>query len=315
MRAESRWAAMPDPTTAITRNAVPTSSATARRASGVTRPRRRAARPGRRGPRAHAVVDPDAALAPVEQADLVQHLEVVADRRLGEVEGVVEVADAGLLVGVRRDQGEQPQPHRVGQRLEQRRDPLGLVGAERLLGQRGAAGDRARPGSSSRAETSTCIYIDRHRCLVATSRHRHSSICSGAAMSRLQLALNVDDLEQSIAFYTSLFGTEPAKVKPGYANFAVAEPPLKLVLIENPGQRRLAQPPRRRGRRHRHRRRRADPSRRRPVSPRSTSATPPAATPSRTSSGSRAPPTASAGRSTPSSRTPRTSASTPARTR
>ena len=55
-------------------------------------------------------------------------------------------------------------------------------------------------------------------------------------MSRLQLALNVDDLEQSIAFYTNLFGTEPAKVKPGYANFAVAEPALKLVLIENPGR-------------------------------------------------------------------------------
>ena len=111
-------------------------------------------------------------------------------------------------------------------------------------------------------------------------------------MSRIQLALNVDDLEQSIAFYTRLFGTEPAKVKPGYANFAVAEPALKLVLIENPGhggslnhlgvevtdtdtvdaeQRRWP----------------------RPASPRSTSATPPAATPSRTSSGSRAPPTAS----------------------
>src|SRR3954452_1114872 len=55
-------------------------------------------------------------------------------------------------------------------------------------------------------------------------------------MSRIQLALNVEDLEQSIAFYTSLFGTEPAKVKPGYANFAVAEPALKLVLIENPGR-------------------------------------------------------------------------------
>jgi catechol 2,3-dioxygenase-like lactoylglutathione lyase family enzyme len=55
-------------------------------------------------------------------------------------------------------------------------------------------------------------------------------------MSRIQLALNVDDLEESIAFYRRLFGTEPAKTKPGYANFAVAEPPLKLVLIENPGQ-------------------------------------------------------------------------------
>lgn len=55
-------------------------------------------------------------------------------------------------------------------------------------------------------------------------------------MSRLQLALNVDDLEQSIDFYSTLFGVEPAKTKPGYANFAIAEPPLKLVLIENPGQ-------------------------------------------------------------------------------
>ena len=55
-------------------------------------------------------------------------------------------------------------------------------------------------------------------------------------MSRVQLALNVDDLEESIAFYSRLFGTEPAKLKPGYANFAVAEPPLKLVLIENPGR-------------------------------------------------------------------------------
>jgi catechol 2,3-dioxygenase-like lactoylglutathione lyase family enzyme len=55
-------------------------------------------------------------------------------------------------------------------------------------------------------------------------------------MSRVQLALNVDSLDASIGFYSRLFGTEPAKVKPGYANFAVSEPPLKLVLIENPGQ-------------------------------------------------------------------------------
>src|SRR6266851_6255930 len=55
-------------------------------------------------------------------------------------------------------------------------------------------------------------------------------------MSRLQLALNVNDIEESIAFYSKLFGTEPAKVRPGYANFAIAEPPLKLVLLENPGQ-------------------------------------------------------------------------------
>ena len=53
-------------------------------------------------------------------------------------------------------------------------------------------------------------------------------------MSRVQLALNVADLDAAIDFYTKLFGTEPAKRRPGYANFAIAEPPLKLVLIEAP---------------------------------------------------------------------------------
>jgi catechol 2,3-dioxygenase-like lactoylglutathione lyase family enzyme len=53
---------------------------------------------------------------------------------------------------------------------------------------------------------------------------------------RIQLALNVDNLGESIAFYSKLFGTEPAKLRPGYANFAIAEPPLKLILMENPGQ-------------------------------------------------------------------------------
>jgi catechol 2,3-dioxygenase-like lactoylglutathione lyase family enzyme len=55
-------------------------------------------------------------------------------------------------------------------------------------------------------------------------------------MSRVQLALNVNDIDEAVTFYTALFGTEPAKRKPGYANFAIAEPPLKLVLLENPGQ-------------------------------------------------------------------------------
>ncbi|QGK70203.1 glyoxalase/bleomycin resistance/dioxygenase family protein [Allosaccharopolyspora coralli] len=51
-------------------------------------------------------------------------------------------------------------------------------------------------------------------------------------MSRIQLALRVGDLQGSIEFYSKLFGTEPVKLRPGYANFAVAEPPLKLVLLE-----------------------------------------------------------------------------------
>lgn len=56
-------------------------------------------------------------------------------------------------------------------------------------------------------------------------------------MSRMQLALRVGDLDGSIEFYSKLFGTEPAKRRTGYANFAIAEPPLKLVLLEGePGQ-------------------------------------------------------------------------------
>jgi catechol 2,3-dioxygenase-like lactoylglutathione lyase family enzyme len=56
-------------------------------------------------------------------------------------------------------------------------------------------------------------------------------------MSRVQLALRVADLESSVAFYRMLFGVEPAKRRPGYANFAITEPPLKLVLIEGePGE-------------------------------------------------------------------------------
>ena len=54
-------------------------------------------------------------------------------------------------------------------------------------------------------------------------------------MSRVQLALNVSDLDAAVDFYSKLFATPPAKVRPGYANFAVAEPPLKLVLIEGHG--------------------------------------------------------------------------------
>ncbi|MCW2566127.1 MAG: cadmium transporter [Mycobacterium sp.] len=55
-------------------------------------------------------------------------------------------------------------------------------------------------------------------------------------MSRVQLALNVDDIDTAVAFYSTLFGVEPAKRRPGYANFALDEPGLKLVLLQNPGR-------------------------------------------------------------------------------
>ena len=54
-------------------------------------------------------------------------------------------------------------------------------------------------------------------------------------MSRVQLALNVSDLDSAVEFYSKLFASPPAKIRPGYANFAIAEPPLKLVLIEGAG--------------------------------------------------------------------------------
>ena len=54
-------------------------------------------------------------------------------------------------------------------------------------------------------------------------------------MSRVQLALNVPDIDAAVAFYSKLFATEPHKRKPGYANFAIADPPLKLVLFEQAG--------------------------------------------------------------------------------
>src|SRR5260370_9991322 len=66
--------------------------------------------------------------------------------------------------------------------------------------------------------------IDRHQCPLEV------------AMPRVQLALNVNDIDEAVSFYTKLFGTEPAKRRPGYANFAITQPPLKLVLLENPGQ-------------------------------------------------------------------------------
>jgi lactoylglutathione lyase len=55
-------------------------------------------------------------------------------------------------------------------------------------------------------------------------------------MSRVQLALNVDDLDEAVKFYSKLFNAEPAKRKDGYANFAITDPALKLVLLENPGK-------------------------------------------------------------------------------
>lgn len=72
------------------------------------------------------------------------------------------------------------------------------------------------------------LDIDAHQCLGLTS-----ITIDGILMSRIQLALNVSNLENAIDFYSRLFDASPNKVRPGYANFTIDEPPLKLVLIEN----------------------------------------------------------------------------------
>ncbi|MFL6167216.1 MAG: VOC family protein, partial [Ornithinibacter sp.] len=65
-----------------------------------------------------------------------------------------------------------------------------------------------------------------------TSPTATTPVAPPPATGRVQLALNVSDLEASVAFYSAMFGVEPHKRRPGYANFAIAQPPLKLVLIE-----------------------------------------------------------------------------------
>jgi catechol 2,3-dioxygenase-like lactoylglutathione lyase family enzyme len=87
-----------------------------------------------------------------------------------------------------------------------------------------------RPGGGVRPIRLSVVYgVD--------SRVGRERILEGPPMttSRIQLALNVADVEAATRFYSDLFGVRPAKRRPGYANFAIADPPLKLVLFENPG--------------------------------------------------------------------------------
>src|SRR5262249_54381003 len=137
-------------------------------------------------------------------------LRVVGHRRLRFAQRSLEIARADLAcVG---HEAQEAQAHRVAQRGEDSSQVLRVSLRERRRQDRGAAGIGRRD-------------ID---------AHRYDNL-SGATMSRVQLALNVSDLDEAITFYSRLFATEPAKVRPGYANFAIAEPPLKLVLIEGSG--------------------------------------------------------------------------------
>ena len=128
-----------------------------------------------------------------------------------------------------------PEPDRVGQ------------GGE-TVGQLGGLGRRRGARPAPRGSTARSVArrhdplrhgvspIDERRCIDHTQRIDTRRYYRRSIMSRVQLALNVADIDAAVDFYSKLFGAEPAKRRPGYANFAIAEPPLKLVLIENAGR-------------------------------------------------------------------------------
>jgi lactoylglutathione lyase len=151
------------------------------------------------------------------------------NRRLTSLERSFKVATAHLaLTG---DDREDTEADWIAESREDRRQRLRVVLAQDDAGRRRAARcalffDTIGHKASSSLTCSTAegtLYIDRYRYKVVT-------------MSRLQLALNVSNLDEAISFYSRLFSVAPAKVRPGYANFALTDPPLKLVLIEGAGE-------------------------------------------------------------------------------
>ena len=178
--------------------------------------------------------------SPTMQAGVGQHLGVVADGRLRLAERLLQVARADLAR--RGDQAEQPQPHGIRQGGEHLGQVRGFGLGQRLGQHRGAAHvDRSVSDAARRGSTVVIVHSRKTLTSVDGSATIDPSTNVNlsrpeVAMSRVQLALNVSDLDEAIAFYSKLFATEPAKVRPGYANFAVAEPPLKLVLIEGHGE-------------------------------------------------------------------------------
>jgi catechol 2,3-dioxygenase-like lactoylglutathione lyase family enzyme len=88
--------------------------------------------------------------------------------------------------------------------------------------------------TAARRRAASAERLVRHLCRSpGTARQRHQEHIV-MTTSRVQLALNVTDIDAATAFYRDLFGVEPAKQRPGYANFEIPDPPLKLVLFHNP---------------------------------------------------------------------------------
>ena len=141
----------------------------------------------------------------------------MADGRLRSSNWFNEIAGAHLFRRRRGDDVENLKSDGVGERCKPSSKMFGIGFGQSLVAQRRTAIDVLWDPTARRG----LLYIDDHQYIPMEAK-----------MSRVQLALNVQNLQDSIAFYSKMFGTQPAKVREGYANFAIAEPPLKLVLIE-----------------------------------------------------------------------------------
>ena len=203
------------------------------------------------------VVHPGAVLARRDEPGFAQHLEVMADGWLALADRGGEVAGAHLAGRRCGDDAQQPKAHWVRQRLEGLRQ-LGAAASSSGSLPRGAqheasarSGSDVVMGATVSINVDECIdrsrtmgehqYIDIHQC-------KESAVTS---LPRVQLALNVSDVDAAVDFYSRLFGAEPHKRRPGYANFALGRPSAQAGPHRECGGRRRPQPPRRRGRRHR----------------------------------------------------------------
>ena len=177
---------------------------------------------------------PLAALLTHQQALGDQLGEVVAGGGLRASEHLRQVAGADLTTAGGGDDGQDLQPGRIREHLQRGREGLRGRAINRLAHRR-TAGRRGVVDEGEAGHTSILTHIDTTANVstiidsIAIDTNRRTPIM------RLQLALNVDDLDRAVDFYSRMFDTEPARRRPGYANFAIAEPPLKLVLFEGAG--------------------------------------------------------------------------------
>jgi catechol 2,3-dioxygenase-like lactoylglutathione lyase family enzyme len=181
---------------------------------------------------------PDPLTPPVadDNACIAEHLQVMTHRRLSLAEWFDEVAHADLASFRRGEDRDNPESRGVSQSGEACRQFVRTGIIEWGRKDRRTAHLDCGIDQSTSLDHALSSPIDIHGCIDHYKRIGGYECNRRLIMSRVQLALNVADIDTAVEFYSKLFGTEPAKRRPRYANFAIAEPPLKLVLIEDANQ-------------------------------------------------------------------------------